>query len=543
MDSLNVNFVMGGKLSVTKENKSISSFTLLATPMLFNPSLQANAVAHKYIPLTGSPSLEALFSLINTPDLQAISVLFGFPSKHPTPAQISSSTSPPIPMNSSTSEMASSDDPESFEGRANLKVLKLLKEKKQECEELKAAVKEANLTRWSLEKQLDLKTNDLTLALQTSESRYVDCMRLDGRLHDLASLEPQLESARSEIKSLKKSVADANRRAELREETFRAEKLSWAEDRERLLARINTLADSLKHARRNTLSESETHPSSPKPENTQPIPPPIPPEIKKELTELRELVPAYVDTLDVMEVTIQNLNAELEDLHQAYTDVVDKSYAQQELIEQLNQHALETENSMIGQVGQPELEAENPIPEGSLAAEISQASCKRPSTSSSESHSKLLKMRKLNEKTKSDEVEDLRQTNQKLNDYLERLLNRIIGLEAFEHVLNVDFEAIRNGHPKQPVVFQAPSVRARRAVSSSLATRTLNQLKTAKSKFLDKLNNSASSGIQLLAHSFPPQKTLPDQFNSFAMLLPRSTSKLGSVDYAANLGKSDKVKR
>ncbi|WAQ82996.1 hypothetical protein PtA15_3A362 [Puccinia triticina] len=521
MDDLNASFNRR-KLSTTKENKSISSSTLLETPMLSNSSSRMDALVLKYTPSGRLTLPDSAVSFIIPLDLQlqAISALFGFQNKialAPRPPSIP----PPISMGpDNTSDMTTADDPEGFEGRANPHVLKLLKTKREECEELKAAAKEDKLIRWSLEKQLDQKAHDLALALQTSESRYADCMRLDGRLHDLSGLEDKLESAQSEINSLKRSVAESEREAQFREEAFEAEKLSWSVERERLQTRISTLADSLKHARRSTLTESiPTRSPSPRTEITFPSPPQIPPEIKKELSELRELVPAYVETLDMMEFTIENLNVELEDLHQAYSDVVDKSYAQQELIEQLNQQALETEHAE---------------PHGNLAAEISHVSPKRPSTSSAEGQTKLLKLRRLNDTTKSGEVDDLRQTNQKLNDYLERLLNRIIGLEAFEHVLNVDFEAIRNGHSRQPVVIQAPSKRARRTVSSSLAARALGQLKSAKSKFLDKLNNSASAGVQVLAKPFANKKD--DHFTNFTMLLPRTRSQLGSVEYPPTSG-------
>ncbi|PLW11705.1 hypothetical protein PCASD_20732 [Puccinia coronata f. sp. avenae] len=496
-----------------------------------NPSSPGDALAHKYLPLAQTVGPQDAISFLITLDLQAIAAIFGFPHNHPNNlAPLSSSSLPAISMPPISSDMASSDDQEGFVGRGKPTALELLKEKKRECEELKEASNEATRTRWSLEKQLDQKTHDLNLALQTSESRYHDCVRLDGRLNDLEALEPKLEAALSEIKSLKKYISNTDREAQLREEFYETEKLSWAEDRERLQARISSLADALKHARQTTPDQSMSDPSSSAGQNVNPAPQ-IPPEIKKELSELRELIPAYMETLDVMEFTIQNLNVELDELHEAYTDVVNKSYVQQELIEQLNQQ---------------NAEAEKPQLQESLAAEISQASPspKRPSTCSSESETKLLKLRRLNDSTKSGEVEDLRTTNQKLNDYLERLLNRIIGLEAFEHVLNVDFEAIRNGssNSRQPVVYQAPTVRSRRAVSASLATKALRQLKAAKSKFLDKLNNSASAGVQVLGKPFAPKKNAQDHFATFAMLMPHPTSRLGSVEYEPRVGKNDTAK-
>ncbi|PLW09583.1 hypothetical protein PCANC_23607 [Puccinia coronata f. sp. avenae] len=463
-----------------------------------NPSSPGDALAHKYLPLAQTVGPQDAISFLITLDLQAIAAIFGFPHYHPNNlAPLSSSSLPAISMPPISSDMASSDDQEGFVGRGKPTALELLKEKKRECEELKEASNEATRTRWSLEKQLDQKTHDLNLALQTSESRYHDCVRLDGRLNDLEALEPKLEAALSEIKSLKKYISNTDREAQLREEFYETEKLSWAEDRERLQARISSLADALKHARQTTPDQSMSDPSSSAGQNVNPAPQ-IPPEIKKELSELH---------------------------------VVNKSYVQQELIEQLNQQ---------------NAEAENPQLQESLAAEISQASPspKRPSTCSSESETKLLKLRRLNDSTKSGEVEDLRTTNQKLNDYLERLLNRIIGLEAFEHVLNVDFEAIRNGssNSRQPVVYQAPTVRSRRAVSASLATKALRQLKAAKSKFLDKLNNSASAGVQVLGKPFAPKKNAQDHFATFAMLMPHPTSRLGSVEYEPRVGKNDTAK-
>jgi len=489
-----------------------------------------NALDHKYLPLAQGDDAEDFIPITISLDFPAISALFGSPIDYPSITEFYSSIPPAISMIPTTSsDASSSDDSISFEGSPNLKVLKLLKAKRKECAELKEASHEATRRTWSLEKQLDQKTHELNLALQTSESRYVDCIRMDGRLNDLQRLETKLESALSEIRHLKMSLADSDRAAQLREEAFEAEKLSWSEERERLKSRISSLADSLKHARRSTPTESLANDRSPSHDRNSrilsdnpPSLPEIPPEIQKELCELRELVPAYVETLNTMEFTIENLNVELDELQQAYTDTVAKTYGQQELIEQLNQQLAE---------------AENPQLQESLAAEISHASSKRPSTSSSEGETKLLKLRRLNDETKSTEVEDLRTTNAKLNDYLERLLNRIIGLEAFEQVLNLDFEAIREGKSRQAVVFQAPSPRARRMVSSSLANKTLRQLKAAKSNFLDKLNHSASSGIRLLAKPFATNKNFNDHLTNLAKLMPRTTSGIGSVEYGSSLGR------
>ncbi|KNZ57631.1 hypothetical protein VP01_210g10 [Puccinia sorghi] len=513
---------MGEKLSITK--------VLLPTPLLSNNLVSPmNALAHKYLPLALVGNAEEAITITIILDFPAISALFGSPIDYSNITELYSSILPAISMIPTRSDAPSSDDSISFEGSPNLKVLKLLKEKKKECAELKEASQEATRRRWSLEKQLDQKARELTLALQTSESRYVDCIRMDGRLHDLQGLESKLESALSEIRHLKKSLADSDRAAQLREEAFEAEKLSWSEERERLQFRISSLADSLKHAQRCTPTEILANDLSPSPGQNSPVLPDnspslpeIPPEIEKELCELRELVPAYVETLDTMEFTIQNLNVELDELQQAYTDAVAKSYGQQELIEQLNQQLAEVEKPRLQE---------------SLAAEMSHASSKRPSTSSSEGQTKLLKLRRLNDSTKSTEIEDLRTTNARLNDYLERLLNRIIGLEAFEHVLNLDFEAIREGQSRQAVVFQAPSTRARRTVSSSLANKTLRQLKAAKSRFLDKLNHSASSGVQLLAKPFATNKNINDHLINLAKLMPRTTSGIGSVEYGSSLGR------
>ncbi|POW20713.1 hypothetical protein PSHT_03185 [Puccinia striiformis] len=277
--------------------------------------------------------------------------------------------------------------------------------------------------------------------------------------------------------------------------------------------------------------------------------PQIPPEVKKELMDLRALVPGYVETLDLMEYTIQNLNVELEDLHQAYNEVVDTSYGHQATIEDLTEQLMEAGNQQVPISNhQVPIEPDNSItaPE-SLAAEIIHASPKRPSTSSSA----LLKLRRLNDSSRKSgggEVEDLRQTNAQLKDYLDRLLTRIIGLEAFEHVLNIDFEAIRNGSSSK----QAPSYPTTPSyptASSSLAARTLRHLQVAKTKLLDKLNQSASSGVQALAKPFTAAnsatptpststnhrpKNSTDRFGTFVKMLPVSRSQLGSVEYPPN---------
>jgi hypothetical protein len=219
MENLHVNFHMGGKLSITKESKSFPSVTLLATPMLSNnPSSPGDALAHKYLPLAQTVGPQDAISFLITLDLQAIAAIFGFPHNHPNNnlAPLSSSSPPAISMPPISSDMASSDDQEGFVGRGKPTALELLEEKKRECEELKEASNEATRTRWSLEKQLDQKTHDLNLALQTSESRYHDCVRLDGRLNDLEALEPKLEAALSEIKSLKKYISNTDREAQLR---------------------------------------------------------------------------------------------------------------------------------------------------------------------------------------------------------------------------------------------------------------------------------------------------------------------------------------
>ncbi|POW12050.1 hypothetical protein PSTT_04824 [Puccinia striiformis] len=505
MEQLNVSFDMAeAKLSITKETKStIPSVTLLATtPMLSHPPpppYRVDALAHKNRRLSPPYQIPSAYSFIITLDLLAISALFGFPQpKYPNNlTQLSPTTSMRNPNNSGmassgSSAEPSSDDLEIFEGTANANVLRLLKLKTHECKELNALLLEAN--------------------------------------------KPQ------------ESLADAHKQAQLREEQFEKEEAAWGSERDKLQTRIRSLADQLADARRETMTSSL--PATPVPwvDRHSLHLPQIPPEVKKELMDLRALVPGYVETLDLMEYTIQNLNVELEDLHQAYNEVVDTSYGHQATIEDLTEQLMEAGNQQVPISNhQVPIEPDNSItaPE-SLAAEIIHASPKRPSTSSSAGETKLLKLRRLNDSSRKSgggEVEDLRQTNAQLKDYLDRLLTRIIGLEAFEHVLNIDFEAIRNGNSSK----QTPSYPT--TPSHPLAARTLRHLQVAKTKLLDKLNQSASSGVQALAKPFTAAnsatptpststnhrpKNSTDRFGTFVKMLPVSRSQLGSVEYPPN---------
>ncbi|KNF01119.1 hypothetical protein PSTG_05747 [Puccinia striiformis f. sp. tritici PST-78] len=570
MEQLNVSFDMAeAKLSITKETKStIPSVTLLATtPMLSHPPpppYRVDALAHKNRRLSPPYQIPSAYSFIITLDLLAISALFGFPQpKYPNNlTQLSPTTSMRNPNNSGmassgSSAEPSSDDLENFEGTANANVLRLLKLKTHECKELNALLLEANSERWRLDRQVKLNDADIRLAKQTNNSLHADCLRFDDRLQDLQRLEPKLDCANAEIQSLKESLADAHKQAQLREEQFEKEEAAWGSERDKLQTRIRSLADQLADARRETMTSSL--PATPVPwvDRHSLHLPQIPPEVKKELMDLRALVPGYVETLDLMEYTIQNLNVELEDLHQAYNEVVDTSYGHQATIEDLTEQLMEAGNQQVPISNhQVPIEPDNSItaPE-SLAAEIIHASPKRPSTSSSASETKLLKLRRLNDSSRKSgggEVEDLRQTNAQLKDYLDRLLTRIIGLEAFEHVLNIDFEAIRNGNSSKQApraTQQPPAIRARRTASSSLAARTLRHLQVAKTKLLDKLNQSASSGVQALAKPFTAAnsatptpststnhrpKNSTDRFGTFVKMLPVSTSQLGSVEYPPN---------
>lgn len=389
-------------------------------------------------------------------------------------------------MNRTIVDMGLEDELEAFGRPRTADASKAFNSKEKQCEELRETVENSALSIEALEKDLRRAEAQLDQALLRENQRYQELLRMDARLQKIDTLQSKLQSAYSEIKKLRKSLAEAESQAEFREDAFETEKLTWVEERGRLQTRIASLVESLQQARTKSVDRPRGSATT-QPEQSPSKPALIPPEVLSELTELRQLVPAYVETLDMMDVTIENLNGELQDLHDAYNDVMERNLGQQELIDALNAQILEA----------------GPVPaHTTLETELCSA-LSQPSISSCASQDKVLEPLNHQRKSYPDEFKELKETNQKLSEYLERLLNRIIGLEAFEHVLNLDFEAIRNTNHRmqQPLAIHCTDLRARRKFSSNLAVRTIRHLKATKFNFINKLKNSQIRGIRIMAKS------------------------------------------
>ncbi|KAI8456610.1 hypothetical protein BY996DRAFT_1143277 [Phakopsora pachyrhizi] len=178
-----------------------------------------------------------------------------------------------------------------------------------------------------------------------------------------------------------------------------------------------------------------------------------------ETIDLAVLVSSYVETIESMEVTILDLNSELEDLNRAYQALIShQRFHQDNLTEATDRHyidqnSLEGEEDYRGSVGSVSEETgrtswAETIDKKSIVRRIKQFEMIEGDSgefkeilNDEDHYNESIENQRV--KSLMVEIYELRETNRKLNDYLSKILCRIIGLEAFEVVLNRDFDILK----------------------------------------------------------------------------------------------------